>query len=512
MSWKSSSDRKQPELGGLDSVLYEFERALLRGDYDANAGNTINFDDWIHRVDSEIRPLLSQRLIQRFEQWRKCVAETTGLGSTDLSMDLSVDEDDNSLLPLPRTVTEMTWRAIVNCPSLRRLPRETKAALAVKIRARDYTAGTKLLCQGKAASGLFLIAEGQVEILDSAADARTQIDIDGPGSVLGEMSLLTGQPCTADVIATTDVLALVLSVEDFEQLREQYPELEIALSQIVSDRLGQCSHDALCGKSLGGYRLLRCISRGAMGVVYEAICEADSGRVALKMLRHRFLSDNRAQSRFDLEADILRTLQHPHIVGLLGHFVAYRTRFLVLELCTGADLKQVLRRHGRLDEATIRSIMGQIAEGLSYAHGHGILHLDLKPANVLVHPDGRIAITDFGLGRLIESDGCDQCVAGTPPYMPPEQFKDEEVGPGCDAYALGCLACELLTGTILFRNSDIFELYEQKRQSPQKVLPAVDISDALKQVLLGLLEPSLKDRRFDFAALATWARPVAGLI
>src|SRR6056297_1314200 len=107
---------------------------------------------------------------------------------------------------------------------------------------------------------------------------------------------------------------MVLSTDSYRELIARHPELEIALSQLVSDRLGGRRHDALSGKAIGGYRLARCINRGGMGVVYEAKREGSesSDDVALKMLRHRFIYDDQIQTRFDQEAELLEALKHPN--------------------------------------------------------------------------------------------------------------------------------------------------------------------------------------------------------
>ena len=109
-------------------------------------------------------------------------------------------------------------------------------------------------------------------------------------------------------MATSDVEALVLPAESYHKLIAMHPDLEIAISQLVSDRLGGRRRDAFCGKTLDRYELLHCINRGGMGVIYEAR-EIDSGRrVALKMLRHRFIYDDKTQRRFEMESRLLEQL------------------------------------------------------------------------------------------------------------------------------------------------------------------------------------------------------------
>ena len=354
---------------------------------------------------------------------------------------------------------------------------------------------------------MFLITAGRVEVIAGDGDNRHELDTDGAGGVLGEMSLLTGHPCAADVVAITPVETLGLSVSAFDQLRSASPEIEIALSQLVSDRLGRRGRDldALCGKQLGGYRLQRCIGRGAMGVVYTAVDASNGGQYALKMLRHRFIYSPQVVSHFDQEVALLRQLDHPNVVALREHFIAYRTRFIVLELYDGADLRTVIRDHGPLSESVVRRVLGQVAAGLMYAHEQGITHLDLKPANLLINRQGRIAITDFGLSQLMETDGCDREVVGTPIYMPPEQFMMANIGPHCDWYAFACVACELINGSPLFESHESPGFLDEKFRSPSSKWPAIDASDELCHHLRAALEPIAEDRRVDLKRIAAWS-------
>jgi CRP-like cAMP-binding protein len=531
------------------AVFRDFQDAMRAGELPSAGNSTLDFEKWLCRVEPAQRDHLIQQLLYACDSYRSQLSETCDSNSTNIDLFLgsssgSDSVDDFSDEPRPSTLDsgsfdwlkwqsigraphfsdgepvadpmsdapEAVHRAVFGCETLSRLPYEAKVALAARIERREFAAGQRLVCQGEASTGLYLLLAGRVEIVDSSGATTRRIAFDGPGSILGEMSLLTGQLCSADVIAMAPIIALVLPVEAFHELREVYPELEIALSQLVSDRLGQRPHDALCGKVLEGYRLTRCISRGGMGVVYEARSEHEDNQPrALKMLRHRFISDTRAQSRFDFEVQLLSKLRHPHIIRTFGHFIAYRTRFLVLDLCDGADLKRTLAHHGPMQEATVRAILGQIAKGLSYAHSQGALHLDLKPANILIDRCGNVSITDFGLGRLIQSDGCDDSIAGTPSYMSLEQFKATDIGPPSDWYALGCMAYELLTGKLLFPDRDLAQMFSRKHFLATELWPAEEISEALRATLHTALEPMVEYRDLDLDQMASWARPVPEL-
>lgn len=470
----------------LDAVCDEFEQAVRSGDVRFDEEDK-SFAPWLERVSPDLRSWLYDELAAMREEFQPPDAEHSQGGANGES-----------------------WRAILQCPTFRALSREAKLALADGIELREFAAGETLIRSGQSAAGLFLITGGRVNIVSDQESGRYKIDSDGSGSVLGEMSTLTGYPCTADVIAETTVRALVLPIAAFESLRQQHPEVEIALSQLVSDRLGHRRKDALCGKTIGGYLLEECLGIGAMGVVYKAISKSGDS-VALKMLRHRFIYSPSAVSRFDQEAEIVSRLEHPHIVGVRDHFVAYRTRFIVLELFDGADLRQVVRHHGALEESHAKRVLGQIARGLMFAHQRGVLHLDLKPANLLLNGEGRIAITDFGLSRLIESDGGDRTLVGTPEYMPPEQFMMSNLGPHCDYYSLACVAYELLTGARLVefdRTSNLF----YRSPHPRELAWTAEVgSESFREVWNAALHPDPSLRRLDLSTLASWAHPVPEL-
>lgn len=411
----------------------------------------------------------------------------------------------------PGSVT-VARRSLFACPTFAGLSPAASVALQDAFEEVEVAAGDPLMREGQDGEGLFVILRGQLDILKATErGGQDKIDQCGAGSVLGEMSLLTGQTCTASVVARSPVVALRLVHDQYQGLLAGFPELEIALSQLVSDRLGRREQDALCGRELGGYRLVRCISRGGMGVLYECHRVGGHGEaLALKMLRHRFVHEPQAVENFQREATVLQRLRHPNIIAVHDSFVDYRTRFLVLELCDGTDLRNVLVEHGPMDEATVRAVLGQIVSGLAHAHGEGIIHLDIKPENVLLDRNGRIALADFGLCQILGQEDGNEFIKGTFAYMPPEQLAGEAVDQRGDWYALGCLVVELLTGERLFDARDPVGLMMRKRtQVPSGRWPDVDISDELREVLIGLLQPEAEKRTWNVKQLISWSAPVA---
>lgn len=489
------------------TIEWDAQIAFIRQRYEAalRSGETIDeLDAWLRQVPEPIRPQLREQLEQCGAKPNPSLVETH-VQSSDAA--LGCAHQDDRLFSLQ---TSTRTDAVLQCSTFQGLSRTASEALSQRLEPVRFAAGTELLRQGEAARGLYLILNGSVDIVDTESASR--IDLGGAGTVLGEMSLLTGQPCSAAVTAMSNVGALVLSTESYEQLRLKHPELEIALSQLVSDRLGGRRHDALCGKTMGRYQLVRCINRGGMGVVYEAKHLGNAEPVALKMLRHRFIYDDVIQSRFDLEAELLGGLRHPNVVSFRDHFLAYRTRFLVLDLCDGSDLFRLVRKRGPLDETTVRAILGQIAKGLLYAHQSGVVHRDLKPGNVLVDRNGQVRLADFGLSKLIESEVSENKAVGTPSYMPPEQFSGGHVGPEGDWYALGCLACEMLSGRILFVRGSWAELSERKRhQAPSDDWPKINASSDIRELIHGALQPNIEKRQVDLEAISEWADKVEGL-
>ncbi len=486
-------------------IEWSSQIAIIRKRYEEalKAGETLDgIDVWLQQVPEHVRPALRAEL-------ENCQSDASpnSVETQILASDAVVGKIHSGLFPAGRPDSKS---AVQGCETFHGLAPKAIAALEAELKPQSFPGGTLLLQQGETARGLHLLLSGSVDIIDTGTGER--IDCDGAGSVLGEMSLLTGQPCSAQVVATSDVDALVLSTEGYHRLKESHPELEIALSQLVSDRLGGRKHDALCGKEIGDYRLVRCINRGGMGVVYEAVHLKSGQAVALKMLRHRFIYDDHMKGRFDQEAELLEDLLHPNIVSIREHFLAYRTRFLVLDLCDGADLFRVLQIHGPLDETAVRAVLGQVAHGLLYAHQAGVIHRDLKPGNVLVDRQGQVKLTDFGLSKLLQSEAFEGKAVGTPSYMPPEQFRSGEIGPPCDWYALSCLACEMLTGEILFQGQNWMEIFDAKRNLvPSDDWPPFESSRELRDIICGSLLPHARDRRMDLEAMAGWAEPATDL-
>lgn len=377
---------------------------------------------------------------------------------------------------------------------------------------RTFAAGEFLMRQGEPGDSLMVVQEGDVEVVVQVDGSPHVLQRAGALDVFGEMALLTHEPRTASVIARTPVRALVLPADDFHRLASAEPALAEVLSRLTAQRLGEASRDALAGKQFHGYTIRRRLGRGGMAVVYEAE-EANSGRrVALKMMSHRLVFRQEHRRRFRQEADLVGSFDHENIARMLGRFEAFHTFFIVMEYCDGPSLDRLLEVRGALEETTVRKILGQLAAALRYAHARRVVHRDITPANVLLRRDGVVKLTDFGIALALPREGgaAAGAVAGTVPYLAPEQLANEPCGFPADLYAVGGLAWQMLTGRPLFDSGGFTALREAhlrwKVPPIDGVRPGLDAR--LRELLDGTLVRDPAGRRLDLEATAAWAAPL----
>jgi serine/threonine-protein kinase len=323
------------------------------------------------------------------------------------------------------------------------------------------------------------------------------------------MALLTKASRMASVKAVTPVRARVMSADHFDDLARRHPRISALLTLLLASRLGTLRHDAMAGNIFHGYRIRRTVGLGGMSVVYEA--EDPAGRlVALKMMSHRLLYDPVARQHFHREADIVESFDHPNIARLYGRFEAFRTAFLVMELCEGISIQKALSSGGALPEPVVRAILGQASRAIAHAHQAGIVHRDIKPANIMVARDGTVKLIDFGLAGQLDQESLAPAFFGTPHYMAPEQMAGDSVGKSIDLFALGHVAFEMLTGESLFLEEEFMKLREEviRCDISGRLAALSGSSQELRDVLSGMLRRDPGKRRLDFALVETWAAPV----
>ena len=195
------------------------------------------------------------------------------------------------------------------------------------------------------------------------------------------------------------------------------------------------------------YVLRELIGRGGMGEVWRGTDIVLGRDVAVKVLLHAWTGDPAISERFRAEARAMAALSDPNIVEIYDVGNAHGVAYLVMQFVPGESLHGLLRRVGPLPPVEVMRIVAQAARALHQAHVHGIVHRDVKPGNLLIRPDGRVVLTDFGVARML---GADRLTApgeifGTPSYLAPEQVNGGAIGPAVDIYALGIVAYECLT-------------------------------------------------------------------
>ena len=258
------------------------------------------------------------------------------------------------------------------------------------------------------------------------------------------------------------------------------------------------------------YELIKMLGRGGMGEVYQARHIYLDRPLAIKLLPQSKIKGSSPFSSFIKEARILARIRSPQIVEIHDFgFTSWKSPYLCMELVEGLDLRKLLRLRAHLSISAVEQIAIQICNGLATAHETGILHLDLKPSNVMlcgsatgnrgVIPD--VKILDFGIARFLEEAERDGgvrniTVRGTMAYMPPERCRGEALGPGSDMYALGVMIFEMLTGRTPFiaRDRETLLYHQLSAPAPSPRTFRSDTPPYLEKLVLKLLDKELDDR------------------
>ena len=246
------------------------------------------------------------------------------------------------------------------------------------------------------------------------------------------------------------------------------------------------------GKVLGGrYQVQDRIGTGGMATVFRGRDDVLGRTVAIKTMLPQYATDPSFAARFKQEAQAAAALQSPYIVSVYDWGKDGDTYFIVMEYLRGTDLKSGIRKHGALDCKKVAQIGSQIAQALSVAHKHDIIHRDIKPQNIMVQPDGNIKVMDFGIARAKNSHLTqDNSVLGTAHYVSPEQTQGKELGPTTDIYSLGIVMYESATGQVPFKGDDAISValkqVNEQPMPPSQLNPNVDPS--LEAIILKCMQ------------------------
>lgn len=269
------------------------------------------------------------------------------------------------------------------------------------------------------------------------------------------------------------------------------------------------------------YQLEQRLGKGGMAEVHRAYDRLLERTVAIKLLRQDYSGNQEFRERFRQEALAAANLAHPNLVTVHDFGLDAGWLFIVMEYVPGQDLKAWLQGHRPLEIVDAIQLIAQACAGIGYVHRAGLVHCDVKPQNMLVTPDNRLKVTDFGIARALASiqpDERAEIVWGSPQYFSPEQAAGEPPSPASDVYSLGVVFYEMLTGVLPFRANSADELARLHREAepppPSQYNP--QISPQLEQIVLKVLskEPSARYRTADqFGRILTSVsqRPAASL-
>jgi tRNA A-37 threonylcarbamoyl transferase component Bud32 len=262
------------------------------------------------------------------------------------------------------------------------------------------------------------------------------------------------------------------------------------------------------GRELAGdYKIERELGRGGMAIVYEAMDIHLGRRVALKVLPPEMAMRKSMAQRFKREAKMAAALDHPNIVPVYRVGQTGGLLYIAMKYINGRALDSILETQGPLQIPVVLGILRAAASALAYAHERGIVHRDVKSANIMIDSDGRAVVSDFGIARAVDDPNLTGTgtVVGTPYFMSPEQCAARRIGPQSDQYSLGVVAFQMLMGTVPFNADTLPGIMHHHFYTavPDLRTARPEIPQALNDIVVRLLAKKSEDRFASTAALAT---------
>jgi serine/threonine protein kinase len=237
----------------------------------------------------------------------------------------------------------------------------------------------------------------------------------------------------------------------------------------------------------GEYDIDREVGRGAMAVVYRATEAGLGRRVALKVLPPEMTLSHELTERFKREARLAASLEHANIIPVYREGQAGRFLFMAMKFIEGRSLEHIIESQGPLPVPVVLQVLRSATSALAYAHERGIVHRDVKSANILVDRDGRVVVTDFGIARAAEDASLTSTgtMVGTPYFMSPEQCAARRIGPQSDQYSLGVVAFQMLTGSVPFQAESLPGIMHHHfyTQVPDIAAARLDVPVALRELI-----------------------------
>ncbi len=285
-------------------------------------------------------------------------------------------------------------------------------------------------------------------------------------------------------------------------------------SAVLPKSIQEALLERLKAETLGDYEILTEVGRGGMATVYLAHDIALDRKVAIKVMSSAILDEGMAE-RFRREARTAAALNHPHIIPIYAVRDRYPLLFFAMKFIAGQSLDPILKTAGALPIPMVQAILTQAGSALGYAHRRGVIHRDVKPANVMIDDEGWVVVTDFGIAKVSSATGLTVTgvTVGTPAYMSPEQCLGKEVTGASDQYSLGIVAYEMLTGAPPFSaDSAMAVMFAQFQETPKPILDSrPDCPPRLAEIVMRMLEKEPEKRwpTIDDAVAVVGASPLA---
>ena len=387
------------------------------------------------------------------------------------------------------------------------IPRDALCSLLNSLTYREIKAGERFISQGDSGDYLFVVQDGAcVAYVEKDQDAHIVGRL-GKGDFVGEMAMLTGEPRSAHVEAETDMKLWGLSRRRFDVIADENPDLRSFLTELVADRFS--GRKLTAERTIGKYIITDIIGRGGYSIVYKGVHSGLNMPVAIKMMRHNLAMDPEFLKNFQREAEIIANLNHENIIKVYDIEKLFRTVFIIMELGEGETIKEMIQREKKISYPLIVNVLIQLCSALTYAHQQGIVHRDVKPANMFIKSGDRVKLLDFGLSCPTGSDNLG--FSGTVAFMSPEEIEGESVDHRSDIYALGITTYEMLTGQRPFPEGDLLSLIEMhlEQDIPDPATIRSDIPETLRRFVLKACARNPDDRYQSIEAVLEALLPLA---
>jgi len=408
------------------------------------------------------------------------------------------------------------------------LNRQNRSPFFDKMTYRHVKAGKRFLVQGAVEDTAYIIHRGSCLAIVEKEGQLHPVNHYSAGDIVGGLGILTGEPRRAHVEAETDLDLWVMTKKQFEEMTEKDPDLLDFITELVADRLD--SRRPTAYRTIGKYVATDIIGRGAFSIVYKGIHQPLNMPVAIKMMRHNMVLYPDFLESFYNEAKTIAGLTHDHIVKVYDFEERYRTLFIIMEYVKGDSLKDTIPPLKGISPKLATDFLMQICSALAYAHQRGIVHRDINPTNIIVQPDHKIKILDFGLACPAGTE--DFSSLGTPYYMAPEQIEGDPLDQRTDVYAVGITAFEMATGRRPFPEDDVNALIDmhltQDIPDPWEIRP--DLPAELREFIvksgrcdpdrryqnmqeaMAVLRPLAQDRRLPAADISSEKKIISSLL